>query len=41
MEATLKRGNLPAHAPEFLKERKFLMMIPVLIFPFLTMAFGR
>ncbi|RFZ85104.1 conjugative transposon protein TraM [Mucilaginibacter terrenus] len=39
MEATLKRGNLPAHAPEFLKERKFLMMIPVLIFPFLTMAF--
>jgi hypothetical protein len=39
MEATLKQGNLPAHAPEFLKERKFLMMIPVLIFPFLTMAF--
>ncbi|UEG51407.1 conjugative transposon protein TraM [Mucilaginibacter daejeonensis] len=39
MEATLKQGRLPAHAPEFLKERKFLMMIPVLIFPFLTMAF--
>lgn len=39
MEATHKPGNPLAHAPEFLKERKFLMMIPVLIFPFLTMAF--
>ncbi|WP_345331535.1 conjugative transposon protein TraM [Mucilaginibacter defluvii] len=39
MEATQKPGNPLAHAPEFLKERKFLMMIPVLIFPFLTMAF--
>ncbi|TWR24773.1 conjugative transposon protein TraM [Mucilaginibacter pallidiroseus] len=39
MEATLKKGNMPVHAPEFLKERKFLIMIPVLIFPFLTMAF--
>ena len=39
MEATLKHGSMPALTPEFLKERKFLMMIPVLIFPFLTMAF--
>lgn len=39
MEATIKQGNKPQHAPEFLKERKFLMMIPVLIFPFLTMGF--
>lgn len=39
MEATFKQGKLPAHTPEFLRERKFLMMIPVLVFPFLTMAF--
>lgn len=39
MEATLKNINRPVRSPEFLKERKFLIMIPVLIFPFLTMAF--
>lgn len=39
MEAIFKQGHMPAHAPEFLKERKFLMMVPALIFPFLTMAF--
>jgi conjugative transposon TraM protein len=39
MEATPQQGKRPSHAPEFLKERKFLMMIPLLILPFLTMAF--
>jgi conjugative transposon TraM protein len=39
MEATLTSGKMPQHNPEFLKERKFLMMVPLLILPFLTMAF--
>lgn len=39
MEATSIRGQLPQYSPEFLKERKFLMIIPLLILPFLTMAF--
>lgn len=39
MEATLKIGRLPQRTPEFLKERKFLMIVPLLILPFLTMAF--
>jgi conjugative transposon TraM protein len=39
MNAKLTGGQLPQHTPEFLKERKFLVMIPLLILPFLTMAF--
>jgi conjugative transposon TraM protein len=39
MEGTLTSGKLPQHNPEFLRERKFLMMVPLLILPFLTMAF--
>jgi conjugative transposon TraM protein len=39
MEATLTGGRLPQHTSEFLKERKFMMVIPLLILPFLTMGF--
>ncbi len=39
MKATIKSGQLPQHTPDFLKERKFMVMIPVLIIPFLLMAF--
>ena len=39
MNAALNSGQLPQHTPEFLKERKFLAVIPLLIIPFLTMAF--
>ena len=39
MEATLTSGKTPQHTPEFLKERKFLMVIPLLVLPFLTMGF--
>ncbi|HJP63219.1 MAG TPA: conjugative transposon protein TraM [Mucilaginibacter sp.] len=39
MNAVLNSGQLPQHTPEFLKERKFLVIIPLLIIPFLTMAF--
>ncbi|OOQ61950.1 conjugative transposon protein TraM [Mucilaginibacter pedocola] len=39
METTVKSGQLPQHNPDFLKERKFMVMIPVLIIPFLLMAF--
>ncbi len=39
MNATLTSGKLPQHTPEFLKERKFLVIMPLLIIPFLTMAF--
>ncbi|WP_462265666.1 conjugative transposon protein TraM [Mucilaginibacter sp.] len=39
MNAALNSGQLPQHTPEFLKERKFLIVMPLLIIPFLTMAF--
>ncbi len=39
MEATITNGQMPQHSPEFLRERKFLMIIPLLILPFLTMGF--
>ncbi|WP_342647363.1 conjugative transposon protein TraM [Mucilaginibacter sp. CSA2-8R] len=39
MEVTAKSGQLPLHTPDFLKQRKFMVMIPVLIIPFLLMAF--
>ncbi|EHQ24777.1 conjugative transposon protein TraM [Mucilaginibacter paludis] len=39
MNAVSNSGQLPQHTPEFLKERKFLVMMPLLIIPFLTMAF--
>jgi len=39
MNAVLNSGELPQHTPEFLKERKFLVVMPLLIIPFLTMAF--
>lgn len=39
MNAVLNSGQLPQHTPEFLKERKFLIVMPLLIIPFLTMAF--
>jgi conjugative transposon TraM protein len=39
MEGTLTSGKLPQYNPEFLRERKFWMMIPILVLPFLTMAF--
>lgn len=39
MNAALNSGRLPQHTPEFLKERKFLVIMPLLIIPFLTMAF--
>ncbi|HTK21278.1 MAG TPA: conjugative transposon protein TraM [Mucilaginibacter sp.] len=39
MNAVSNSGQLPQHTPEFLKERKFLVIMPLLIIPFLTMAF--
>jgi conjugative transposon TraM protein len=39
MNLNLSSGQLPQHTPGFLKERKFLMVLPLLILPFLTMAF--
>jgi conjugative transposon TraM protein len=39
MNAVLNSGQLPQHTPEYLKERKFLVVMPLLIIPFLTMAF--
>lgn len=39
MNLNLSSGQLPQHTPDFLKERKFLMVLPLLILPFLTMAF--
>ena len=39
MEATITSGQMPQHSQEFLKERKFYMIIPLLILPFLTMGF--
>jgi conjugative transposon TraM protein len=39
METQQVSGQTPPHSPEFLKERKFLMIVPLLILPFLTMGF--
>jgi conjugative transposon TraM protein len=39
METQQVSGQTPLHSPEFLKERKFLMIVPLLILPFLTMGF--
>jgi len=39
MENQQQAGSTPAHSDEFLKKRKFYLAIPLLILPFLTMAF--
>lgn len=39
MENQQQAGTIPAHTDEFLKKRKFFMAIPILILPFMTMAF--
>jgi conjugative transposon TraM protein len=39
METKSISGQMPQHSQEFLKERKFLMIVPLLILPFLTMGF--
>ena len=39
METKSIKGQMPQHSQEFLKERKFLMIVPLLILPFLTMGF--
>ncbi len=39
METQQVSGQTPQHSQEFLKERKFLMIVPLLILPFLTMGF--
>jgi len=39
METKSISGQTPQHSQEFLKERKFLMIVPLLILPFLTMGF--
>jgi hypothetical protein len=39
MENQQQSGQVPQHSQEFLKKRKFYLAIPVLIIPFLTMAF--
>lgn len=39
MENQQQAGASPAHNEAFLKKRKFYMIVPVLILPFLTMAF--
>jgi hypothetical protein len=39
MENQQQGGLMPAHTEEFLKKRKFYLAIPILILPFMTMAF--
>jgi hypothetical protein len=39
MENQQSAGTNPAHTEQFLKKRKFYLAVPVLILPFLTMAF--
>ncbi|WP_374950069.1 conjugative transposon protein TraM [Mucilaginibacter sp.] len=39
MENPQQTGQTPVHTEEFLKKRKFYLAIPILILPFLTMAF--
>lgn len=39
MENQQQAGKSPVHHEAFLKKRKFFMVIPILILPFLTMAF--
>ncbi|RYY72272.1 MAG: conjugative transposon protein TraM [Chitinophagaceae bacterium] len=39
MNLNSSSGQLPQHTQDFLKDRKFLMVLPLLILPFLTMAF--
>lgn len=39
METQQPSGNQPQHSPEFLRKRKFYLALPVLVIPFLTMAF--
>jgi hypothetical protein len=39
MENQQQSGQSPQHSEEFLKKRKFYLAIPILIIPFLTMAF--
>jgi hypothetical protein len=39
MEKQKTAGSIPAHTEEFLKKRKFYLAVPILILPFLTMAF--
>jgi hypothetical protein len=39
METKKVSGVATPHTPEFLKERKLMLIIPLLILPFLTMAF--
>ena len=39
MEKQIQSGGMPQQSTEFLKKRKFFLVIPLLILPFLTMAF--
>jgi len=39
MEKQIQSGGAPEQSTEFLKKRKFFLVIPLLILPFLTMAF--
>jgi hypothetical protein len=39
MEKQIQSGGAPEQSAEFLKKRKFFLVIPLLILPFLTMAF--
>jgi len=39
METQIQPGGTPQQSSEFLKKRKFYLVIPLLILPFLTMAF--
>ena len=39
METQIQSGGMPQQSQEFIKKRKFFLVIPLLILPFLTMAF--
>jgi len=39
METQIQSGGMPQHSPEFLKKRQFFLAIPLLVLPFITLAF--
>jgi hypothetical protein len=39
MENQAKTGRTPKHSPQFLKQRRFFLILPLLVLPFTTMAF--
>ena len=39
METQIQTGGMPQQSTEFIKKRKFFLVIPLLVLPFITMAF--